>query len=105
MNDILPRVVEQTKRRFISSTFKSCHSYTILFDLWMSKVKVDTFVMIMHFLSNKWEPCHITIGFFETVNTSRNAMALQVNVVLANYGFNISIIAYVKDERGLSQHH
>ncbi len=105
MNDILLRVVEHIKGRFILSTFKSCHSCTISFDLWMSKVRVDTFVMIMHFLNDKWEPCHIIVGFFEIVNTSRNAMALQVNDVLTKYEFNTRIIAYVKDERGLFQHH
>jgi hypothetical protein len=42
----------------------------------MSRVEVDTFVFIMHFLNDKWEPCHVTTGFFEIVKTSRNAMAL-----------------------------
>ncbi len=59
---------------------------------------MDTFVTIMHFLNNKWESCHIIVGFFETINTFGNAMALQVNVVLAKYGLNTQIIAYVKDE-------
>jgi hypothetical protein len=76
VNDILLMVVERTKGRFILSTFKSCHSCTISFDLWISKVRVDTFVMIMYFLNDKWEFCHIIVGFFETINTSRNAMAL-----------------------------
>ncbi len=66
----------------------------------MLKVKMDTFVMTMHFLNDKWEPYHITIDFFEIVDTFGNAMALQVNDVLAKYGFNTQIIAYVKDERG-----
>jgi hypothetical protein len=25
---------------------------------------MDTFFYIMHFLSEKWEPCYLTIGFF-----------------------------------------
>jgi hypothetical protein len=60
---------------------------------------MDTFVMTVHFLNDKWEPYHITIDFFEIVDTFGNAMALQVNDVLAKYGFNTQIIAYVKDER------
>ncbi len=49
MNDILPKVVEQIKERFILSTFKSCHSCIILsFDFWMSKVRINTFVMILN---------------------------------------------------------
>jgi hypothetical protein len=66
----------------------------------MSRARVDTFVMIVHFLNEKWEPCHITVGFFETIDLFGNAMALQVNDVFAKYGFNIQIIAYVKDEGG-----
>jgi hypothetical protein len=76
VNDILPRVAKQTKESFILSTFKSCHSCIVSFYLWMLKVEVDTFVMIVHFRNNKWEPCHITISFFETIDISKNAMAL-----------------------------
>ncbi len=64
MNGILPRVVERTKEKFIVSTFKSCHSCIVLFDIWMLRAGVDTFVMIVHFLNNKWEPYHIIVGFF-----------------------------------------
>ncbi len=52
--------------------------------------------MIVHFLNNKWE----LDGFFEIVNTFGNAMALQVNDVVAKYRFNVQIIAYAKHEGG-----
>jgi hypothetical protein len=68
----------------------------------MLKAKVDTFVMIMHFLNNNWEPCHIIASFFEIVDTFRNAMALQVNDVLVKYGLNTRIIAYIEDEGVIS---
>jgi len=55
-------------------------------------VKVDTFVLIVHFLNDKWEPCHVTIGFFETKNTFGNAMAMQINDVLAKYELNVQIL-------------
>jgi hypothetical protein len=77
VNDILPWVANGTKEKFILSTFKPCHSCIISFDLWMSRAKVDTFVMIVHFLSDKWEPYHIAVDFFEIVNTSGNAMVLK----------------------------
>jgi uncharacterized cupin superfamily protein len=47
---------------------------------------IDTFVLIVHFLNDKWEFCHVTFGFFEIVNTFGNAMVIQVNDVLANMG-------------------
>jgi hypothetical protein len=35
---------------------------------WMSRGGVHTFVLIIHFSNDKWELCHVTIGFFETAN-------------------------------------
>jgi hypothetical protein len=65
----------------------------------MSKRRIDTFFLIVHFLNDKWEPCHVTIRFFEMANKSRNAMAIQVNDVLAKHGLNTHVFAYVKNER------
>jgi hypothetical protein len=50
----------------------------------MSIVGMDTFVFIVHFLNDKWEPCHVTIGFFETTKNFKIVMALQVNEVFVN---------------------
>ncbi len=49
------------------------------FDLWMFKGGMDTFVYIVHFLNEKWEPCHVTIGFFETTNISKSAIVSSWN--------------------------
>jgi hypothetical protein len=68
--------------------------------LWLFRAGMDTFVLIVHFLNAQWEPCHITVGFFEIANTIGSAMALQVNDVLAKHGFITWVIAYVKDEGG-----
>jgi len=92
-------IIERTKVGFVSPAFRSCNTCTVSFDIWMSKGGVDTFFFIVHFLNDKWEPCHVIIGFFETTNTSKNAMAMHVSNVLAKHGLNILILAYVKDER------
>jgi hypothetical protein len=73
---ILPRIAKRTKERFIFPTLHSCNTFTVSFNLWMSRGGVDTFVLIVHFLNDKWEPCHVTIGFFNIMNTSVNAMVL-----------------------------
>jgi hypothetical protein len=52
----------------------------------MSRGGVNTFVLIMYFLNDKWEPCYITVNFFDIVDTSRSSMVLQVNNVLENMG-------------------
>jgi hypothetical protein len=80
-------MVEITKDKYVSSSFESYHSCIISFDLWMSRAGMDTFVMIVHFLSVQLEPCHITVGFFEVANIIGSAMALQVNAMLAKHGF------------------
>jgi hypothetical protein len=68
------------------------------FDLWMSKGGIDTFVLIVHFLNNKWESCHVTMGFFEIIETIGNALALQVNDLFAKHKLNAYVFTYVKDE-------
>jgi hypothetical protein len=84
MNDILPRMVELTKNKYVFWSLESCHSCIVSFDVWMSKAKVDTFVMIVHFVNAQWEPCHITVGFFEIVDTTRNAMFCKLMTSLEN---------------------
>ncbi len=49
-------IVENTKERFVSPTFDSCNIHIISFDLWILKGGVDTFVFLVHFLNDKWEP-------------------------------------------------
>ncbi len=75
-HDILPRIAKRTKERFVSPTLHSYNTCTVSFNLWMSRGGVDTFVLIVHFLNDKWEPCHVTIGFFYITNTSGSAMVL-----------------------------
>jgi hypothetical protein len=58
VNEILPKITKKMKEKYISSTLESSNTCTVSFDLWMSKVGVDTFVLIVHFLNGKWEPCH-----------------------------------------------
>ncbi len=39
-------ITKQTKEGFVSSTFQSCNTCTISFDLWMSRGGVDTFAFL-----------------------------------------------------------
>jgi hypothetical protein len=51
---------KKTKERFVSPTFDSCNTHIIYFDLWILKEGVDTFVLLVHFLNDKREPCYGT---------------------------------------------
>jgi len=64
----------------------------------MSRGGIAKFVLIVHFLNDKWEHCHVIVGFLEIVNRSANAMVIQVNDVFAKHGLSINILAYVKNE-------
>jgi hypothetical protein len=55
--------------------------------------------MIVHFLNTKWEPYHVIIGYFETIETTKNVLVLQMNDLLAKQGFNVHVFTCVKDER------
>ncbi len=93
---ILPRVAKKTKENFVSPSFASCNTCIMSFDLWMSRGGIDTFVLIVHFLNNKWEPCHVIVGFFETIETIRNVLSLQMNDLFAKHKLNAYVLAYVK---------
>ncbi len=47
---------------------------TTSFDLWMSKGAYDIYATVIKFLGANWQPKEITIGLFETFNTSRHAL-------------------------------
>jgi hypothetical protein len=54
--------------------------------------------LVIQFLNHNWEFGHVTIGFFEIIETSGVAMAIQMNEVLVTYGLNVKTLTYVKDE-------
>ncbi len=74
VNDILLWIVELTKGKYVSSSLEYCHLCIISFYLWMFRARVDTFVMIVHFLNVQWEPSHIIVGLFEITKTTESAM-------------------------------
>jgi hypothetical protein len=60
---------------YVHPTLADYISATCTFDLWMSKGVHDVFVVVVNFLSNKWEAKHITIRLFDVSNTSGATMA------------------------------
>jgi hypothetical protein len=49
---------------------------TVMFNLWMSKIGIDTFALVINFIDNDRVPCHVIIGMFETPNTFTIALAV-----------------------------
>jgi len=52
------------------------------FDLSMLKEGVDIFVLIVQFLDDKWELCHITMGFLKIVDDALPSSLVDSNVSL-----------------------
>ncbi len=50
---------------------KLVNATTILasFDLWMSKGGVDTFVFVINYLIEAWEPMHVIVGLLKVNET------------------------------------
>jgi hypothetical protein len=96
MNDILSRLVEKTKNKFIFEAFEACDICTVSFDLSMSR-GVDTFILIVHFLNCNWELGH-QLACLKLQKPLGATMATQVNEMLTTYGLNVKILAYVKNE-------
>ncbi len=88
-------MVEKAKDKYIS-IFEFWNSCNMSFDLWMSKAKMDTFVFIVHFLTDKWVPCHVTIDFFETTKNFRLPWLLQVNEMFVNMAWMVGLLLMLK---------
>jgi hypothetical protein len=55
---------------------------TTAFDLWMSHERFDTFALVMNYIYNNWELCHITINIFKVHETLGTTMVLQLKDLL-----------------------
>jgi len=55
-------------------TIVECVMTIATFDLWMSKTKFDTFDLAIDFIDDDWVFHHVTIGMFETLDTSRTTL-------------------------------
>jgi hypothetical protein len=96
--DILQGLVEKKNELYVFPALAKCHYATTNFDLWMSKGAYDVFALVINFLSNDWQPKHVTIGLFEVIKTTRQALAKSLTKLFDKYGLKEKIITYVKDK-------
>jgi hypothetical protein len=64
----------------------------------MSKGTYDVFALLINFLNNDWQPKHVTIGLFETIETTGQALAKSLTKLLEKHGLMKKIVACIKDE-------
>jgi hypothetical protein len=96
--ETLPRLVEKTKQSYVLFALTKCHFATTSFDFWISKGAYDVFALVIIFLGKDWQPKHVTIGLFEMIETTCQALAKSLTNLLDKYGLMKKIIVYVKDD-------
>ncbi len=50
----------------------------ISFDLWMSRGGVETFILVINYLIEVWEPMYVTIGLLKVNKTTNLGMVQQL---------------------------
>jgi hypothetical protein len=90
--------VEKKKELYVSLQLIKCLSANASFNLWMFKRAHDIFTLVVNFLNVNWQPKQVTIGLFEAIETTRQALAINLNNLLDSFGLKKKIIAFVKEE-------
>jgi hypothetical protein len=58
-------LMEKTMVTYVHLALVDCILATCAFDLWMSKGAHDVFVIVVNFLSSKWEAKHIISDYLK----------------------------------------
>jgi hypothetical protein len=66
--------MEKTKQLYVLLALAECHFATTSFDFWIFKVAYDVFALDINFLRKDWQPEHVTIGLFEMIETTSQAL-------------------------------
>ena len=48
-------MLQKTMERFVLPTLVSCATLAMTFDLWMLRMGVDTFCLVVNFIDSNWE--------------------------------------------------
>ncbi len=59
---------------------------------------MDVSALVISFLGSDWKPKHVTLGLFEVIDITKQALARNLIDLLDIYGLKNKIITYVKDE-------
>jgi hypothetical protein len=84
------------KKNYVLPKLSQCVSVTANFDLWMSKGAYDIFALVINFLNGNWKLRKVTIGLFETIETTNQALAKNLTEFLDSYYLKKKISTYVK---------
>jgi len=86
VEEVVPTMVKKTMNHHVLLNLTLTIVVSITFTLWMSRSRVDIFVLVINFLSDNWVPMHITVGLFEVNETIGQSMVVQLQVSLEKFG-------------------
>jgi hypothetical protein len=90
-------LVAKTIEQYVIFILDSYITTITSFDLWLSKSRHDTFILVINTL---WVPYHLIVGLFEAIDMSRVIMVVQVKDLLSLYNLLNKLIVNVKDKGG-----
>ncbi len=88
----MPGLVDKTSQQYVLPSLANCFSAIARFDLWMFKGVYDIFALMINFLSSDWQPKHVTIGLFETIETIGQTLVRSLTELLDKYGLRKKIM-------------
>jgi hypothetical protein len=88
VEEVLFTLMERTLMTYVQPTLATCLSTTCTFDLWMF-AKVHNVFVVVNFLSNNWEPKHVTINLFKAIETNGATMAIKLRALLDKFFLTI----------------
>ncbi len=75
---MLPTTAKKTMNQHVLLSLKSNVVMSTSFDLWMSHNVVNTFALVINFLSDTWVLMHVNMGLFEVNEITKQSMAAEL---------------------------
>jgi hypothetical protein len=94
----IPFVLAKCMDHCVLHALAQCDTISITFDLWMNRIRFDTFVFIVNFLDWDWVPCHATIDLFEATYINGIALVKLMKPLLIEFQLIYMVLTCVKDE-------
>ncbi len=91
-------LVVKTMEQYVIPALDSCVTSITFFDLWMFRFGHDMFILVINFINSLWVSCHVIMGLFKVIDTSKVAIGTHVKNLLSSYNLLDKLVAYVEDE-------
>jgi len=98
VEEVLPTMVTKSMDIHVLPRLEIVATIFVSFDLWMFRGSIDTFALVINYLSKSWKLMHVIVGLFEVNETTGSCMACQLQYLLDKFGLIHRVFVFVKDE-------